>query len=128
MNEHSFVQGVHRRLSAAVYRWKINARYANGVPDAYYSGPKGDVWVEYKWLPRTPRRHFKPAKKLSALQAKWLRDRSSEGRHVAVVVGSPAGAMIFEHHSWEYAAPSGQWIAHAEVARWIEQQTLSAST
>jgi len=127
VNEHSFVQGVHRRLSAAVYRWKINARYANGVPDAYYSGPKGDVWVEYKWLPRAPRQ-FEPAKKLSALQAKWLRDRSNEGRHVAVVVGSPAGALIFEHRSWESSTSTQTWITHTEVARWIEQQTLSAST
>lgn len=131
MDEHSFVKGVHEQLkkrSPGIYKWKINARFVRGVPDAWYSGPAGDLWVEYKWLSRTPKRKFTPG--LSAHQLKWLRERHAEGRAVAVIVGCPAGAVVLLEGEWDskVAVPSEQWLTTRGIAAWITEQTLSTST
>ena len=128
MNEHSFIKSVHRALDSQVYAWKTNVRFNNGIPDAWYSGPAGDVWVEYKWLPKTPTRHFTPS--LSALQRKWLNDRHQEGRTVAVIVGCPDGAVILENGAWNHQVNCRglQWTKRCDVAKWIEATTLSSST
>lgn len=90
--ESEFTQAVHRALRKhGIYCWKISDRFRAGVPDAWYSGPGGDLWIEYKYLQRQPRRWYVP--KLSELQIAWLNDRHSEGRRVAVVVGCPDGAQ-----------------------------------
>lgn len=127
MDEHSYIRSIHRQLSKSVHRWKINARYVRGVPDCWYSGPGGDLWVEYKYLPRAPRRDFTP--QLSANQKHWLQHRHEEGREVAVVIGTPAGAAILTDGEWEGPVqPPTTWTINKEVARWIEQQTLHTST
>ena len=99
MNESGFTSSISKKLPSQVFSWKINCRFANGTPDAWYSGPKGDIWVEYKYLKKLPKTTVKP--KLSALQLKWLRDRFHEGRNVAVVVGSPEGCLVYTHMDWE---------------------------
>jgi hypothetical protein len=86
MTEHSFVRSIHDKLRGKVFIWKINARFANGVPDAWYSGKAGDVWVEYKW----------GAYKVSELQNKWLTDRFYEGRRCWLVVGNEDGIRVVD--------------------------------
>lgn len=125
MDEHSFIRSVHRYISPEVYRWKINARFARGIPDAWYSGPAGDLWVEYKWLPQSPRR-FVP--KLSANQRKWLRDRYQEGRRVAVIIGCPQGAMILTDRKWEQRVEVDRWQNRKAIADWINAMTELSST
>lgn len=105
MDEHSFIRSVHRHLPNRVYRWKINARFTKGVPDAWYSGDKGDLWIEYKWLARTPKRRAQLG--LTALQRKWLNDRYDEGRSVAVVVGCPQGALLLTDKNWNEPLEAG---------------------
>jgi hypothetical protein len=123
-NEHSFVKAVHRLLPPEIYVWKISAQYVRGVPDAWYSGVEGDLFVEYKWMNRTPKRRFTP--KIRPNQAKWLRDRCREGRNVAVVIGTPDGAVVLTEHQWETTMEiPQQWLSKKEVAKWIETQTLS---
>lgn len=127
MDEHSFVRSVHNQLPSRVHRWKINARFARGVPDAWYSGDRGDVWVEYKWLPRTPVRQF--TVELSGNQRKWLRDRHLEGRTVAVIIGTPSGAVVLTGRQWEQTQKVvGEWMTRRQVAQWIEALTCSTST
>lgn len=92
MNEHSFVDAIHRRISRDVYKWKINARFVRGVPDAWYSGLRGDIWVEYKFLPKNPEKEKSIG--VTANQKKWLNARWHENRKVAVIVGTPKGAFI----------------------------------
>jgi hypothetical protein len=126
-DEHSFVRKVHRYLPDEVYKWKINARFVRGVPDAWYSGPGGDLWVEYKYLSRTPAHAFTP--QLSAHQAKWLRERHNEGRQVAVVVGCPQGSVVLTDREWErQVAVPDTWNTARGVAKWITQQTSYMST
>ena len=86
MNEHNFVRSIHNKLKGKVHIWKINARFANGVPDAWYSGPAGDLWVEYKWGKYD----------VSALQQKWLTDRHAEGRRCWLVIGSDEGIRVIQ--------------------------------
>ena len=105
MNEHSFIRSVHRLLPKDVYRWKINDNFAGGVPDAYYSGPKGDVWIEYKYVKLPKKDHSEVRFGASAQQILWLCERKKEGRNVLLVVGSDEGVVVFDS-SQEIAANS----------------------
>ena len=126
--ESTFIAGVHKHLPAAVYRMKTNNPYVAGIPDCYYSGIGGDLWIEYKYIAKLPARV--PVKiKLSALQRRWLEGRHGEGRNVAVIVGSPEGAVILRvedlgpdmsaSHFRMLMTPTKQ-----EVAEWITEQTM----
>jgi len=91
MNEHSYIKAIHRLLPASVYKWKINDNFHGGVADAYYSGNGGDLWIEYKYLSRPPKRLDTVIKTcLTDQQLHWLQARQSEGRSVALVVGITA--------------------------------------
>lgn len=98
MNEAGFIKKVHKLLDPAVYRWKIADRFTGGIPDCWYSGPAGELWIEYKYVPG-PSQTIRA--NLSSLQSKWLRARMDEGRNVAVVVGLPGGAVLMTNGNWE---------------------------
>ena len=116
MHESTFTRSVNKKLPRTVYAWKVNARYAPGVPDCWYSGPHGDLWVEWKYLPKMPKTH-KP--KLSELQRNWLNTRYDEGRNVLVLVGSPQGIAIFEDRAWNDKQTIGQLYSRDEIATWM---------
>lgn len=115
MNEHSFIRSIHRKLPADVYVWKINDNYQGGVADAYYSLRGGnDLWVEYKYLPKLPKRPDTPVHYgLSALQLDWLRARQLDGRNVLVIVGSPQGHRVLSHSAWEKPTTCMEFISSA---------------
>lgn len=128
-NEHTFVRSIHgilRRKHPKLYVWKINANYAGGVPDAYYS-MKNDLWVEYKYLKSLPQKPETIVQyRLSELQKDWLIRRDAEGRDVCVVVGSPQGNLIFPGTAWRHPITSADFISRAvdniEVAAYIYDQ------
>lgn len=129
MDEHAYIRSIHRRMNKRVHRWKINARFADGVPDAWYSAQGGDLWVEYKYLHRAPVRHFNPTRLLSALQRHWLNARLQEGRNVAVIVGCDEGGLVLKHGAWnDVVRAPFNWLDAKEITRWIEAQVLSTST
>ena len=73
----------------------MNNPYSSGTADVWYSGKKADLWVEYKYLPRTPQRaQVSPYKLLSSLQLEWLEGRYAEGRNVFVIIGCPDGGVV----------------------------------
>jgi hypothetical protein len=117
MNESGFTRAVNKLLPQNVFAWKINARYAGGVPDCWYSSPDGDMWVEFKYLPKLPK---KLTAKLSALQKQWLAARHQEGRNVAVIVGSPEGSVILQNMKWLTQHIVKTPLTKAEVAAWIK--------
>jgi hypothetical protein len=124
--ENTFISGVHKHLPPSVYRMKTNNPYVAGIPDCYYSGVGGDLWVEYKFIANLPVRV--PAKiELSALQRRWVEGRAAEGRNVAVIVGSPEGAMIFDGAFVPEEMTSGHFrigmVSKLEVAEWITERT-----
>ena len=97
MNESRYTQRIHRKLPPSVYKWKIKDDFNGGVPDAWYSGDGGHLFIEYKYFKEFPKRPTtKIRAKLSAQQHLWITDRRSEGRPAVVVLGSPIGSVIFE--------------------------------
>ena len=81
---------------------KMNNGYRGGTWDGWYSGPGGDIWIEYKFLPRIPQRaSVKPFELLSSLQLDWGKERLNEGRNVAVIIGAPKGGVLLVDRAWE---------------------------
>lgn len=122
MIEASFTRAIHKKLSPNVYAWKVSASYANGIPDAWYSGDKGDLWIEYKYI-KTPAKMLHPQKLLSELQRSWLNKRHKEGRRVAVVLGTPSGSCILTNMEWnESISRTNCTLTKPEIAQWIEKR------
>ena len=133
MNEHGFIRSVHRQLPDFLYKWKINDNFQGGVADAYYSGKGGDLWVEYKYLPALPKRMTTKLNiGLTGQQIVWLNARHDEGRHVAVVVGTPQGHRILVAKAWSQAISNSEFISSAiatsDVAAYIVKHTTTAET
>ena len=132
MNETGYIKSVHRQLSSDVYRWKINDRFTNGVPDAWYCGHSGSIWVEYKYVDLPARDDTLVKALLSKNQLQWLRDRYAQNENVAVVVGSPEGALWAMHkHNVELVydgVRKDDFLKNArtpkEIAREIERECL----
>jgi len=99
MNESGYTRTVNQRLPLDIYSWKINAQFAPGVPDCWYSGAARDLWVEWKYLKTMNKHRLKPS--LRSKQVEWLRDRYEQGRNVIVLVGSPQGIVAFNDLKWE---------------------------
>lgn len=88
MNEHGYIKSIHRLLPSSIYKWKINDNFQGGVADAYYSGNNGDIWIEYKYISKPPKKPDTVIKTcLTAQQLHWLKSRQAEGREVALVIG-----------------------------------------
>jgi hypothetical protein len=88
MNEHGFIKSVHRYLPPDVFIWKIHDTFAGGVPDAFYAGPAGILFVEYKYVKKLPARNTTALKTtLSAQQALWLDRMVNCKQHAALVIG-----------------------------------------
>ena len=125
MNEHGFIKSITNKLPKEIYRWKIQALMNNGVPDCYFSGPAGDLWVEFKFikLPKRESTLIKP--NLSALQLKWLDGRYDEGRTVAVIIGSNINSAILIDKQWYSVITNHSFVfCKQDIVKWIESQTL----
>ena len=93
MNEHGFIKAVHRHLSPEVYRWKIHDTYTGGVPDAFYMGPAGSLFVEYKYVKLPKRESTIVNFGLTKLQVAWLTRAHMCGQLVAVIIGFDSSAV-----------------------------------
>jgi len=93
--ENTFIKSVHRHL-VDTYAEKMCNPYRAGIPDVWYSGFKRDLWVEYKFLPRTPRGLILP--NLSGQQKLWIERRKAEGRNVWVIVGMKEGGVVIKYY------------------------------
>ena len=73
MTEREFIAKIHKALDSEIYKWKIHDAYHGGVPDAYYSGPAGCMFIEYKYHRKMPvRLTSKINTKTSSQQKLWL--------------------------------------------------------
>lgn len=129
--ETNFRRRIERRLPRALHREKMANPYLGGTADAWYSGKKGDLWIEYKFLSSVPQRGIITAKRLglTPLQLEWLNGRYEEGRNVAVVVGIPGGGIILRDLLWAKETPVDvfvSWaITDAGITQWIVHKTFS---
>lgn len=117
-----------RHPGPGIHYEKMNNPYSAGTADSWYSGPRGDLWIEFKYLPKTPiRADVDPSKLLSSLQLEWLNHRHDEGRNVAVIIGSPDGGVLMTNKSWENTISAREFHSllrsKDELANWIIGQT-----
>jgi hypothetical protein len=125
--ETTYIGRVHKHLPKHVYHMKNNNPYLGGVPDVWYSANKGDLWVEYKYVPKIPKSvPVRVPALLSKLQTEWLNARREEGRNVAVIVGCSAGGVLLKDGDWEGELSPSHFTAliqsNAELAAWIKEQ------
>ena len=128
--ETTFIASIHKHLPLknVLHREKMNNPYSSGTADVWYSGNGGDLWIEYKFLPRIPQRGVvDPKKLLTALQLHWLNGRYDEGRNVAVVIGCPTGGVLLLDRIWETELTPSQFTSlirsSIDLADWIREQT-----
>lgn len=122
--ENSFIGRIHKKLPLSVYHMKNNNAYTAGVPDVWYSGDGGDLWVEYKYVDPLPVSvPVRPMKLLSALQAEWLAKRYDQGRNVAVIIGCKTGGIVLRDKKWVDEIPVALFRSliqsHAQLAEWV---------
>jgi len=118
--EAKFYSSINALIPSSIYKEKMHNVYSGGTPDVWYSGIFSDLWVEYKWIAQTPTRAFTP--NLSALQLKWIKGRSAEGRTIAVIVGCPDGGYILDDPSqWgvQIECSTVRLYSKKEIAEWI---------
>lgn len=102
MTESKRTAALRDKLKGRVFTFKLNARYANGVPDCYYSGAAGDLWNEHKYIrPLPPIIDLTKPSVTSKLQQRWLIGRHKEGRNVAMVVFSDDGHLLLTGLDWQ---------------------------
>lgn len=98
--ENTFIGSVHRHLPVGLYHMKNHNQYNGGIPDVWYSGPAGDLWIEYKFVVLPKRDDTIITPNLSELQKDWLRSRSAEGRKLGVIVGAKEGGVWYPDLAW----------------------------
>jgi hypothetical protein len=123
--ETTFIKSVNRHI-ADVYAEKMNNPFRSGTADVWYSGGKGDLWLEYKFVPAAPKRADLLAD-LSERQKLWLAGRLQEGRNVAVIVGCPSGGVLMLDRTWEVPITAEKFNAELQsreaLAAWIRSIT-----
>ena len=127
--ENRFIGSVHRYLPKT-YAEKMNNPWRAGTADVWYSGDRGDLWVEYKFIERLPR-SLEILPDLTPRQRRWLNARYDEGRNVAVVLGTPTGGVIYRDKEWtrpqDQVTLQGLLVPKDEIARWIYSQVGESS-
>lgn len=128
--ETTFYTSVHRFLPplSQLHREKMANPYRGGTADHWYDGPKGDLWIEWKFI-RVPKRDttsiclIEPYGKsaLSELQQEWLRERYRNGRNAWVIVGCKEGGVIFRFpYQWQE-----RWTTRAFKAFLMSRQDIA---
>lgn len=128
--ETNYYTGVHKLLPPMreLHREKMHNIYRGGTADVWYSGNLDDLWVEYKWLAKLPKKALvRLERELSPLQQQWLTGRYEEGRNVVVILGTPEGAWVFEGVSWKEPLSPGTirtvGLTKRNVADYIKKRT-----
>ena len=126
--ETRYYTGVHKLLPREVHREKMHNVYRGGTADVWYSGNLDDLWAEYKWLAKLPKKApVRLDKLLSPLQQLWLTGRHEEGRNIVVILGTPEGAWVFEGAAWKEPLDPNvirtQGLTKQKVADYINNRT-----
>lgn len=115
--ETRFIARLKKRLPPEIFVEKTHNPYRRGIPDLYIEGSKDCLWVECKYLPKAQQK-FTPA--LTPLQINWLKRAHENNRRVAVLVGSPAGAIwLPDDTGLSGKQLTGAWLPLEQIATWI---------
>lgn len=131
--ETNFSNALRDALPEGIYSMKNNNEYVSGIPDLWFSGCKGDLWVEMKFIQKLPKTvPIRPYDLLSKMQEKWLRDRYEEGRNVAVIIGCKRSTrlegIILRDLAWERDIPTQDFdaliVSKSELVSFIKEQVM----
>jgi len=125
VNESTYTQYYLRKLrEQGIYTLKLMLNFNNGVPDVWLSGTAGDIWIEFKYINKVPKRQSTKIKpNLSDLQSHWLNGRYYEGRKVCVILGSEIGSYVFTDLEWNSSITRDDLtLSRQDVITWITQQ------
>jgi hypothetical protein len=127
VNEHGFIQAVHRYLPDELLKWKINDGYTGGVPDAFYLGATQSLFVEYKYIKTLPKRDTTLVRPhLTEQQKLWLNRMCNFKQPVAVIIGTEKDqAVILIDKRWNNKITK-EWfikkaVTYKTAAKWIER-------
>ena len=138
--ETTFYTSVHKHLPppSKLYRVKMSNPYVAGIPDYWYSGPKADLWIEWKFIVLPKRDDTvidlcggkQPT--ISALQQDWIKERLDEGRNVWVIVGHKNGGRICSAaYLWQLLLSAAEFckysLSRADLAQTILRHTGTRS-
>lgn len=127
MNEHSFIKSIHRYLPSDLITWKINDQFAGGVPDAFYAGDKGLIFIEYKYRAKFPVRDTSlMGFGLKPQQINWLNSLQTKGINTAVVAGCQELVIISTNYFSLANITKREFLKHKtftrkEAAQWLER-------
>tara|TARA_R100000742_G_C4247844_1_gene66531 strand:+ start:322 stop:723 length:402 start_codon:yes stop_codon:yes gene_type:complete len=132
MNEHGFIKAVHRYLPSEIYRWKIHDTFTGGVPDAYYCGPAGPLFIEYKYIKLPKKADTYVKLNISALQLEFLSKMVKYKQNAIVIVGfvleNKTSGIILKNKIWEQDLNKEYYLSHAkltkDIAKGIEKYVL----
>jgi hypothetical protein len=113
--ENTFIAGLRKYIPPNIYVMKNNNLYNSGIPDLWLSGPKGDLWLEVKFIVLPKRGETTITIDLSELQKTWIRSRSAEGRTLGVVVGSKEGGVWFPDLAWESPLKAAEYSSRLQT-------------
>jgi hypothetical protein len=124
LDEHGFIRYIHSKLPPALRKWKIHDTFAGGVPDAYYLGPSGPLWVEYKYVKTLPKRSTTLVSTcLTENQRLWLDDLHRCKQPCALVIGSGTRAVILQRGAWRSDLTVAEFnkisVDRKDIASWI---------
>ena len=131
--ETNFSNALRAALPEGVYSMKNNNDYTSGVPDVWFSGTKGDLWVEFKFVSKLPQKvPLRPYELLTSLQEKWLRERYEEGRNVAVIIGCKRDrhleGFLLRDLAWEKDIQPNEFnaliLSKSELVAFITEQVM----
>lgn len=131
--ETNFSNALRDALPEGIYSMKNNNEYVSGIPDLWFSGRKGDLWVEMKFIQKLPKTvPIRPYDLLSKMQEKWLRDRYEEGRNVAVIIGCKRSTrlegIVLRDLAWERDICPQDFealiVSKSELVSFIKEQVM----
>ena len=128
MRERQLIDAVNRGVPRTIHRQSMTgaAMNLNGIPDYYYDGPTGDLWVEYKQLKSMPRSGVVVGA-LTELQIHWLerryRNSLAHRPNASVVVGLPNRTAVIQRTptEWRTGTPVTSAVSLKEVSAWIDE-------
>lgn len=118
MNESSRISAVHKFIPKDLIKLKIRTLGNNGIPDAYYAGPKRELWIEYKQERMPVRTTTLITPSLSALQRDWCTKRSTFDPHSLWVVVFTLGGHFILKNADDWG--QGFWPIKHEMFRYKE--------
>lgn len=142
MLEKQLIAAINRALPSDVYSHSNTyaSMTGNGIPDRFYDGPGGSVWIEFKQLKSMPRSGMVVGA-YTELQLQWMERRYRNSKHllptpdVAGVVGLPNRTAVIQRTptEWREGTPLSTALPLKEIAwvinsGWLSRAASAASS